>query len=474
MRNYICSCLSCMIALPLLAADLQLGVELAARCGQASLSAEVGKTTPSLRITLPETVGNQREGTAMMEIRASRRIGHTAKGQRLGNLVNGPGIRVLLQEAADGPRFLIRHPGTSSRPSIVCRFAWLAPNQWHHVAVAWNAATGDVDIYVNGWAQQRTHLRPWNPTGRGGVLDLGGILGEGADSATIQVRNPELHAWHMNEPQLRAALRGRVLPDGGEGVRRKMEKPLDLSGLKLTPIFEPDFTKPLPLVLENDLFNKDKRIREPNPGQWVLEGPAKAFTREGELTIDNLESGAAHVVLWLPRAFPESFLLEYDITIEQPDEGLAILFCAARPVGDPTGSIFKPGLARRNGVFGAYIKGDVNSYHISYLSAGKRQSGIPGARRTANVRKNSGFWLVACGDDQIQGHGYGRVPHHVRLLKLENRLQVEVNGKLSVRFTDDGETWGPVWGDGYIGLRQMNHTLSATYRNLRVHQVENK
>ena len=116
----------------------------------------------------------------------------------------------------------------------------------------------------------------------------------------------------------------------------------------------------------------------------------------------------------------------------------------------------------------------MNSYHVSYLSAGPRNSSIPGARRTANVRKNSGFWLVASGDDQIQGHGYGRVPHRVRLLKVKNHLQVEVNGKLSVSFTDDGKTYGPVWGDGYIGLRQMNHILSATYQNLRVYRVEDK
>ena len=464
-----------LCAMSLLAApSLKLDPELAARCGQAMLPAEASKDTPALRIALPETVGDLREGTVMMEIRTSRRLGHTTEGSRWGNLVDCPGIRLFFQEAADGPRFHMRHPGKTGNPSTVCRFAWLAPDQWYHLAVSWKAATGDVDIYVNGWAQQRTRLPVWQPSGKGGTLDLGGILGKDVDAATIQVRKPELHAWHMTEAQLRTALRGLTFPDGGEGVRKKLEAPLDLSGLKLTPIFQPDFANPLPMVHEDALFDGDKRVREPKPGQWVLEGPAKAFAKDGQLTIDNLESGMDHVVLWLPRAFPESFLIEYDITIEQPEEGLAIVFCAARPVGDPTGSIFKLGLPRRNGLFQTYIRGDVNSYHVSYLSAGERDSSIPGPRRTANVRKNSGFWLVASGDDQIQGHGYGRVPHRVRLLKVRNHLQVEVNGKLSVSFTDDGKTWGPAWGDGYIGLRQMNHILSATYQNLRVYRVESK
>jgi hypothetical protein len=474
MPHHRLSLLGFFCAMSILAApSLKLGPELAARCGQAALPAEAGKDTPALRIALPEALGDLREGTVMMEIRSSRRIGQTAKGSRWGNLVDCPGIRLFLQEGMDCPRFHMRHPGKTGSPSNVCRFAWLAPDQWYHVAVAWKAATGEVDIYVNGWAQQRTNLATWKVTATGGTLDLGGILGKDAEAATIQVREPELRAWHMTEPQLRTALRGRTFPDGGEGVRKKLEAPLDLSKFKLTPIFETDFTKPLPIIHEDTLFDGDKRVREPKPGEWVLEGPAKAFTKDGQLTIDNLDTGVLdHAVLWLPRTFPESFLVEYDITIEKPEEGLAILFCAARPVDDPTGSIFKPGLPRRNGTFQTYIRGEVNSYHVSYLSAGPRNSSIPGARRTANVRKNSGFWLVASGDDQIQGHGYGRVPHHIRLLKVKNHLQVEVNGKLSVSFTDDGKTYGPVWGDGYIGLRQMNHILSATYQNLRVYRVD--
>ncbi|MBN1513529.1 MAG: DUF1961 family protein [Phycisphaerae bacterium] len=195
--------------------------------------------------------------------------------------------------------------------------------------------------------------------------------------------------------------------------------------------------------------------------------------KDGRLVIDHLEEdGPDHVVLWLPKPFPADFLLEFDITIERADQGLAIVFFAARPADDPAGSIFKKGLAQRNGRFTRYTRGDVNSYHVSYI-AGDTRMGVTDAppRRTANVRKNSGFWLVACGDDQIQGKGLGPGPHRVRLLKVGNKIRMEVNGLLSVAFDDDGKTWGPVWCDGYIGLRQMNHLLSARYENLKVYRV---
>jgi uncharacterized protein DUF1961 len=229
----------------------------------------------------------------------------------------------------------------------------------------------------------------------------------------------------------------------------------------------------LPIIAEDTLFDDKKRVREPKPGQWVLEGPAKAFTKDGQLTIDNRTMGPAHTVLWLPNVFPADFLLEFDITIEQPDTGLAIVFFAARPVGDPKGSIFKLDRAKRGGIFKNYIVGDVNSYHVSYLAASGHHT-MGGDRRSANCRKNSGFWLVACGDDQIQGKQMGRGPHRVRFLKVGNQIRVEANGKLSVEFDDDGKTYGPVWGDGYIGLRQMNHLLSAQYKNLKVCAVKPK
>jgi len=379
-----------------------------------------------------------------------------------------------LVEARDCTRFHFRHPGEVSRPTAVCRIRSLEPDKWYHVAVSWNAGTGDIDVFVNGWAQQRVHLPPWKlPSGAPGPITLGAATGEGDTAVQVSVGSIELYAWFMTEAQLRPLLMGRPMCHLGSEVRQGYEAPLDLSGYQLEPIFAPDFGEPLPIIAESTLFEGDQRAREPEPGQWVLEGPAKALTADGQLTIDNLSSGGDHVVLWLPRPFPKDFLLEFDITVERPDEGLAIVFFAARPVGDPAGSIFKLGLAKRNGTFRNYIVGDVNSYHVSYLAASSSGT-MGGCRRSANCRKNSGFWLVACGDDQIFGKNLGRGPHHVRFLKVGNKIRVEANHRLSVAFDDDGKTYGPAWGDGYIGLRQMNHLLSAQYQNLKVYAVKEK
>ena len=472
---------------------LKLDRELADRAGVSQLPARpaddarlvaapdapgVEPTTPgcAMRADVPVKAWPLRQGTVGMRIRASRRIDFVGAEQapNMMTLVESPGIRVVLREHRDCPHFLIYPPGASKKPMALCRIAYLEPEKWYHFAISWNADTGQVDIFLNGWAQQRTQLPAWQPatpTEGECTLEVGGVLGAGADAAKIAVSEVELYAWHLDEARLRTELRGHEFFAGAPGIRQQYEEPLDLSGYAQKLLYEPDLSKPLDIVKEETLFDGDTRVREPGPEQWVLEGPAAAAAGDGQLLIDNLEDGPAHVVLWLPRVFPDSFLLEFDITIETADEGLAIVFFAARPRDDPTGSIFKLGLPKRHGVFRDYIHGEVNSYHVSYLAAGRRGTSIPGDRRTANARKNSGFWLVACGDDQIQGKGLGRGPHRVRILKDGNRVRVEANGRLSVAFDDDGQTYGPVWGDGYIGLRQMNHLGSARYSNLRVYAL---
>ncbi|NQT13592.1 MAG: DUF1961 family protein, partial [Planctomycetes bacterium] len=92
------------------------------------------------------------------------------------------------------------------------------------------------------------------------------------------------------------------------------------------------------------------------------------------------------------------------------------------------------------------------------------------ARRTANVRKNFGFYLVGCGIDRIAGRGPG--PHRVRVLKVGGKLRVETAGRIAAAFDDDGAAYGPVRGSGAVGLRQMGHTHRASYTHFRVWKVE--
>jgi hypothetical protein len=436
--------------------------------------AEPETAGPALTIQLPAEGWDCQRGTLGFRMRVSRRIGHVSDGPPpVVTLVKTPALEVVLRGDRDSPHLLVTSTDPKMKGEARSQIACLEPDKWYHFAVSWRADTGEADLFLNGWAQEHIHLGPWKvPADADRQIELGGVLGEGEGAARIAVAQPELFAWQMDEAQLRTVLKGRELFDVGSSARQTYDRPMDVSGCGFELIFEPDFSKPLPIINEDTLFEGDERIREPDPGEWVLEGPGKAFVKDGQLVIDNLENGMDHVVLWLPKPFPSDFLLEFDITIERVDQGLAIVFFAARPVDDPAGSIFKKGLPKRNGRFINYIRGDVNSYHVSYIAGGERGSETNSApRRSTNVRKNSGFWLVACGDDQIQGKGLGPGPHRVRLLKVGNKMQMEVNGLLSVEFEDDGKTWGPVWEDGYIGLRQMNHLLSARYENMKVYRV---
>lgn len=242
------------------------------------------------------------------------------------------------------------------------------------------------------------------------------------------------------------------LPDTSDAGRG-----LDLSALKLAPLYEADFQKPLRLVKEADLFADGQRVRQPDEAEWVLEGQASAGTRDGRLHLVN-EGG--HLVCWNTQLFPADLLLEFGVVPVDANQGLNIVFFAA--TGRGGGGIFGKDQPFRDGIFKTYHSGGLDSYHVSYWAT--HASGA--ARDTAHIRKNHGFHLVSQGRDFITRAGPG--PHRVRVLKLGGRIEVEVNGKLSVRWTDDGQTHGPVLKGGLIGLRQMLHTQACGYTHFKV------
>ena len=118
--------------------------------------------------------------------------------------------------------------------------------------------------------------------------------------------------------------------------------------------------------------------------------------------------------------------------------------------------------ARAAGVFRQYHSSDLNGYHVSYWA---------GDRGTANVRKNAGFTLVAAGPDLIRDAADDRF-QVVRIYKRGGTIRVTVDDIVSVAFDDDGRTHGPVWVHrGWIGLRQMGHTVRCDYEYLKVYPL---
>lgn len=250
---------------------------------------------------------------------------------------------------------------------------------------------------------------------------------------------------------------------------------IDLDDYKLTPVYEADFSKPLAVVDESKLLGKDGAY-DKQPGddvQWVYEGRGKAWTEDGKLHVENRYgddlSKTYHCVLWNTQKMPADFLLEFDIEPMHADQGLNIIFFAARSRDTDGETIYKTGNRKRAANFKNYHSGDTDSYHVSYWAT--YPNGNP--RGHSNLRKNHGFHLVKDdGDELITGKGPG--PHTVRLMKVGGEITLEVNGEIALQWTDDGEEYGPILGAGQIGLRQMKHTEHCAYHSFKVWKIEPK
>ena len=195
---------------------------------------------------------------------------------------------------------------------------------------------------------------------------------------------------------------------------------------------------------------------------WRLEGGKRASVQNGKLVLES-EPGQRenHLVCWLTKEMPAEYLLEFTVRPKDRKEGLNIVFFSTR--GANGKSIFDPGLKPRTGVFKQYTSSDINGYHISYWA---------GDRGTANVRKNAGFHLVATGPDLVKD-GAADAFQTVRVYKRGGTIRLMVDDVISVAFDDDGKTYGPVWNHpGWIGLRQMGHTVRCEYDSFKVYPLK--
>ncbi len=202
--------------------------------------------------------------------------------------------------------------------------------------------------------------------------------------------------------------------------------------------------------------------------EWLLEGGKQAQIESGKLVLQSRAAPVAsdlgrnpnHLVYWLKKEMPADFLLEFSLCPLDRAEGLNIVFFNTRGLAGQ--SIFDPTLEPRTGIFKQYHSGDLNCYHISYWA---------GERGTANIRKNRGFNLVASGNDLITTGPPGEF-QTVRIYKRGRKIRLMVDDVVAAAFDDDGQTYGPVHThSGWIGLRQMGHTLRCVYERLAVYPL---
>ncbi|MFM1875728.1 MAG: hypothetical protein RL266_1465 [Bacteroidota bacterium] len=210
------------------------------------------------------------------------------------------------------------------------------------------------------------------------------------------------------------------------------------------------------LIYSNTLTSAD------SVADWVMEGPGDMeLDSSGLVMCSPGEEG--HHVLWCPREFPERFVAEWEVRNLHPEAGLCIVFFAAKGRGDE--SVLAEELATQTGIFKQYTKGDIDNYHISYYANTPTQQDRP----HSHLRKNRGFRKVQEGEIGIAADS--EAVHHVRLVKDRGHIRMEVDGRMILDWTDDGERYGKVLGSGWIGFRQMKWT-KMMYRNFRVWELK--
>ena len=438
---------------------------------------EPGPEGPAVTVDVPEDLWTP-QGTLMFRMKLSRDLRPGDDGVRF-TVLNCPIFKLSLVQRRTHLRLRadLKTKGEMTHQQALNRFALgkvmlshLKGDKWYHVAMSWDSTFPDneLEMYLNGANQAemrpgRAWFWPWKlPEERKGALIIGGSGGEGEQRLSVAVDAIALYPVFMNGDEVGAELAGRPnFPLRGEG-RWNYEGSLGLTGYELTPVYATEFDEPLNWIAEDELFDGDQRVRRPQGKDWVLEGGGEAWNQDGNCVV--LNSGN-HQVLWNTKTFPENFLLEFGILPRNHRSGLGIIFFAGRSVEG--GTIFEPGLPKREGKFGRYTRGEIKCYHTSYWATVRDI-----LRRTANLRKNPGFAMPAVGIDRIGGTGPG--PHRVRLLKVGGKITLETKGRTALIFNDDGETYGPVLKDGCIGLRQMAHSRRVSYTHFKVWKVEPK
>ena len=206
-----------------------------------------------------------------------------------------------------------------------------------------------------------------------------------------------------------------------------------------------------------------------NIADWKLEGRAKISFEHNRLHLENeldpvIYGDRAHWVYWCPVDFPDKIMIEWDFyPVREP--GLCMFFFGA--AGRNGEDLFDPTLPVRQGRYPEYHSGAINALHLSYF---RHKYADERAFRTCNLRKSYGFHLAAIGADPLPPVEDAVPPYHMKLVKYEEVVQFSINELVVLEWEDDGRTYGPIYGGGKIGFRQMA-PMKAAYANLVIHQA---
>jgi Domain of unknown function (DUF1961) len=254
--------------------------------------------------------------------------------------------------------------------------------------------------------------------------------------------------------------------------------PIDLSGYDLRQFYENDFSRPQKVAREEDLIEQAgavwrRNAMPPPDAEWIAEGRGGAEVRDGRLLVapspfdatgkpQPVETGRrSHMVVWNRHIFPADFLLEFEMGPCGSTNGLTIVFfCAAGRNGE---DIFDLSLPPRRAEYQAYHSGEVANYTDSYWSRNNEAESL-----SNRLRKNPGFKQVAEGASLTTGAT--DVKHRLRILKSGAHIEVEVNGRVVIKWDDPDRPHGA----GRVGLRSMEGVTMVAYDNFKVWRLTAK
>lgn len=222
-----------------------------------------------------------------------------------------------------------------------------------------------------------------------------------------------------------------------------------------------------------DLLYENPLAEPSDIEEFVLEGEAVSTFPRGRLRLESVhgpdEADVPHFVFWCPEEFPDDIEISWEFwPVAEP--GLCMLFFAAK--GRNGEDVLDPRLDERTGDYPEYHSGDIDALHASYYR--RNFHGEPWAERefqTINLRKSHGFHLVAEGGDPMPNVRDAEPPYPIRVVKSGPNVAFYVGDLEVFHWTDDGDSTGPVLGDGKIGFRQMSPFVGE-YADLTVRRVE--
>lgn len=221
--------------------------------------------------------------------------------------------------------------------------------------------------------------------------------------------------------------------------------------------------------LYTKLIYKNKFSELEDIKDFILEGSAEFSFPNDRLRMQNSLDPSlgqkSNFVFWCPVEFPSNIKVTWDFyPIKEP--GLCMIMFTARGINGK--DIFDESLQKRNGEYFYYNNGDINTLHLAYF---RRKAESERAFHLCNLRKSKGFHLVSQGADPIPNVEDCISPYKIKLIKYENEVAFYINDLKILHWIDDCETYGPAYGGGKIGFRQMA-PLVAEYQNLEIYTTE--